>query len=652
MKCWFPLVVLVAITGRITAEEPHYGDALQQSIWFYDCQRSGALPKDFRVPWRGDSCLHDGTDIHRNLAGGWFDAGDHIKSSISIGYAMTMLAWALIEYPDAYQKTEQTAPLLATLRHAAEYTLRCFLNDRHGEYEFVLQIGKTEGERNDHSVWVPAEVVHLVTDRPTYRVTTAVPGPDVAGQVTAAWAAASIAFRQAGDRAFADQLLTQARKLFRFADEYEGKPGRHVLADGTIAQGALYRDETDAMDKVAWAACWLHQAETAARTPGYTGHYLKKAQTLAESAAYQRQYLGKHWAEFGMFRVDKGVSLLLARLTHKARWAHEVSQFLDWWTIGVGDRVRYTPGGLAWRQDWGPLRFAVNTAWFALVWADTIADTDSERAARLRAFATRQIGYVLGDNPQKRSYLVGFGAHPWPVAHHRTAHGPWAGWEHFDKNSPVYLPRMRHTLSGAMLGGPDAEDRFTPDIQDFKQNEVALDYQAALPGCLARLAQDHPASRKRSELIPKVPSEPQLFVEAKIEEAKTGQLRLQCRVVNASTWPAFVAENVSFRYTGLLPAGKTPRDVTAQAGAGTRCTVAAGPRDGQFVVTVTFPQHRLFPGGKGPAPRYEPYYQVETPLTITIHAGWNPASDPSGSWITRSDAQEWHRRPALPASGD
>ena len=190
-----PVLLLIAATAP--AAEPNYAEALQKSVYFYDCQRSGTLPEGFRVAWRGDSCLKDGADIGKELAGGWFDAGDHIKSNISTGYAMAMLAWALVEYPEASRETGQDKHLLAALRHAAGFTLESFLNDEHGKYEFVIQIGKTEGDRNDHSVWVPAEVVDRVTDRPTFRITTDVPGPDVAGHVAAGWAACSMAARNA-----------------------------------------------------------------------------------------------------------------------------------------------------------------------------------------------------------------------------------------------------------------------------------------------------------------------------------------------------------------------------------------------------------------------------------------------------------------------
>lgn len=38
----------------------NYKEALTKSIIFLECQRSGKLPSNNRVPWRGDSALDDG----------------------------------------------------------------------------------------------------------------------------------------------------------------------------------------------------------------------------------------------------------------------------------------------------------------------------------------------------------------------------------------------------------------------------------------------------------------------------------------------------------------------------------------------------------------------------------------------------------------
>lgn len=40
-----------------------YGTALTKSLLFFEGQRSGVLPKNQRVNWRGDSALKDGQDV-------------------------------------------------------------------------------------------------------------------------------------------------------------------------------------------------------------------------------------------------------------------------------------------------------------------------------------------------------------------------------------------------------------------------------------------------------------------------------------------------------------------------------------------------------------------------------------------------------------
>jgi len=41
-----------------------YGAALTKSLLYYEAQRSGKLPPNQRVQWRGDSGLKDGGDAH------------------------------------------------------------------------------------------------------------------------------------------------------------------------------------------------------------------------------------------------------------------------------------------------------------------------------------------------------------------------------------------------------------------------------------------------------------------------------------------------------------------------------------------------------------------------------------------------------------
>jgi Glycosyl hydrolase family 9 len=53
------------------ARDFDYAEVLQKALFFFDAQRSGHLPNDFRVPWRGDSALDDGKDAGVDLTGGY-----------------------------------------------------------------------------------------------------------------------------------------------------------------------------------------------------------------------------------------------------------------------------------------------------------------------------------------------------------------------------------------------------------------------------------------------------------------------------------------------------------------------------------------------------------------------------------------------------
>ena len=82
---------LVSTTG-ITVEPKNF--------LFLEANRSGALPADNRLEWRSDSTTNDGKDVGRDLAGGYFDAGDHIKFIQPMAFSNTMLAWGGADYKE------------------------------------------------------------------------------------------------------------------------------------------------------------------------------------------------------------------------------------------------------------------------------------------------------------------------------------------------------------------------------------------------------------------------------------------------------------------------------------------------------------------------------------------------------------------------
>ena len=53
---------------------------LGRTFLFLEAQRSGQLPDDHRVWWRGNSSQSDGADMGWDLSGGWFE-GDSVSRS-------------------------------------------------------------------------------------------------------------------------------------------------------------------------------------------------------------------------------------------------------------------------------------------------------------------------------------------------------------------------------------------------------------------------------------------------------------------------------------------------------------------------------------------------------------------------------------------
>lgn len=61
------LAGLVFFLVRQGKAQVDYKQALHQSLLYFEAQRSGKLPANQRVLWRGDSALKDGSDVGVSL---------------------------------------------------------------------------------------------------------------------------------------------------------------------------------------------------------------------------------------------------------------------------------------------------------------------------------------------------------------------------------------------------------------------------------------------------------------------------------------------------------------------------------------------------------------------------------------------------------
>lgn len=117
--------------------------------------------------------------------------------------------------------------------------------------------------------------------------------------------------------------------------------------------------------------------------------------------------------------------------------------------------------------------------------------TTSITTDKMVALAKKQVDYILGENPEKMSYMVGFGdKYPMHV-HHRGSSLP-SVHAHPDRisctNGFHYLYSTSpnpNILVGAILGGPDSKDTFSDDRTNYQQSEPATYINAPFVGALA-----------------------------------------------------------------------------------------------------------------------------------------------------------------------
>src|SRR5262245_8060661 len=590
----------------------NYAEALQKAVFFYEAQISGPKPSFSRVTWRGDSAMQDGADVGRNLTGGWFDAGDHVKFGFAMASSATMLAWGGVEYRDVYQSKSQLTHLLNNLRFVNDYFIRAHTAPN----ELWGQVGSGG---SDHSFWGSAEVMHLRTTRPSARITATCGGSDLAAETAAAMAASSIVFRPT-DPTYADTLLTHSRQLFAFAEATHPSFYVDCIPD---AQGFYNSRFGNPNDEMAWAAAWLFRATGEAafltRARALYATMCKETGTTTPCFTWSQSWNDKHF----------GTYVMMAQATGEAAFHTDVQRRLDYSSVGVGRTTRTTPGGLMFVDGFGPIRYATNAAFLALVYSDLIG-TSHPLYTRYHDFAKRQVDYALGANPRNSSYVVGFGANPPRNPHHRTAHGT-------SNNNPTGEPNpSRHTLYGGLVGGPDANDAWADNRNDFQRTEVATDFNAGLADALARLALEFGGNPLANFPVAETP-EDEIFIDAQINVQGQNFTEIRAFLTNQSAWPSRILSQGTFRYYFTLEPGVTPAQVTLQ-GNFNQCGSGnlSGPTlfsGSTYFVTVSCVRTNIYPGGQDVF-RREVQFRIAVPANVP--GNWDTSNDYSFQGLTTS----------------
>ncbi|KAG6522332.1 hypothetical protein ZIOFF_019471 [Zingiber officinale] len=196
------LVLMLCLAGQAFSQID-YGNALTKSLLFFEAQRSGKLPADQRVTWRGDSAIGDGSEAGVDLAGGYYDAGDNVKFGFPYAFAVTSLAWSVVEFGSQLQAKNELNNALAAVKWGTDYLLKAHA----GPQLLYVEVG--DGN-SDHACWQRPE--DMTTPRTVYKIDEANHGSDVAAETAAALAAASIAFKSS-NAGYSATLLSHSKQI-------------------------------------------------------------------------------------------------------------------------------------------------------------------------------------------------------------------------------------------------------------------------------------------------------------------------------------------------------------------------------------------------------------------------------------------------------
>lgn len=587
-------VLLVSIIpSAVSAEENNfnYVDAFAKSILFYEANWCGPDAGNNRIKWRGPCHCDDGKDVGLDLTGGFHDCGDHVKFGLPQCASASTLAWAYYEFKDTFIAKGQDGYMLNILKHFCDYFMKCFPD----KTTFYYQVG--DGDV-DHQYWGPPEL--QTYDRPAYYVATpSNPGSDVAGDAAATLALMYLNYKDK-DSTYAEKCLTYAKDLYDFGMTYRGN-----------SKGQSYYLPRTYLDELMWGSIWLYVATNDSK-------YMDNVEKLmVEKGIAGGNSFNDNWTQCWDY-VLTGVFTKLATLSTNPLYKSIADDHIDYWQ----NRLKTTPGGLKYLDSWGVCKYPAAESMVQLVYYKYFGNE------KCLDFAKGQIDYILGDNPNNMSYMVGFGDNYPKQPHHRASSGALEGPPADEKKE---LPQ-RHILYGALVGGADMNDEYHDNVNEYVYSETGLDYNAGLVGALAGMSQYFGGNQVPGP-TPGIEGEPtQYYTDAKIYKQSSEGLTIDLNLYNVVTTPPQYESGLSYKYfvdlsefasSGITPAKFDTKVYYSPAGAKISEVKPWDADQNIYYVEVTFPDSKLY------ARTYVQFaiYNYETKL-------WDSSNDFSAKGLT------------------
>ena len=466
----------LTFTNSFALSDDDFIEAAWMTTRFYGAQRSGQGPNwildgtNNPTSFTGDK--YNGKDV----SGGWFDCGDHVMYGQSQGFASYVLALSFAEFTKGYYdlytgdytdyksskdytrkggKPNDVRDLLEELRYEADFWVKAAID----ENNFVTVKGNGN---QDHNKWVTAgAMTKLGTgDGGEPREITG----NANDSYTPGMAAAMLAVmaRMDPDESAREKYLKAAKTAFAYSKKkngvtnsqgfYESSWWQGIYADGPcLAAMELFRTTRDS------------SYVTEARKYYDKIDFEKNSFTrLSYSDASPITYI------LGDFYFKWHPQGDLAGSENYLENMYNLPEYKDSKGIFTKDA----------KEAGFPTRSPSGGAFLYALYAKFSKDKTYDEAIE------KNIAYLLGDNSNKKSYVVGYtrnGVNAPTRPHHRGYYGNEDAGR--DVNGVGSAPE-KNKLLGGMIAGNFSSGNHDGNVSNWQVNEVCVDINAPLVGAL------------------------------------------------------------------------------------------------------------------------------------------------------------------------
>ena len=465
-----------AFTNSFALSDDDFIEAAWMTTRFYGAQRSGQGPNwildgtNNPTSFTGDK--YNGKDV----SGGWFDCGDHVMYGQSQGFASYVLALSFAEFTKGFYdlytgdytdykaskdytrkggKPNKIRDLLEELRYEADFWVKAAIDEGH----FVTVKG--DGNK-DHNKWVTAGAMSKLGngDGGEPRDITATADDSFTPGMAAAMLA--VMARIDPDESAREKYLKAAKTAFAYAKKHNGVTNSQGFYEKSWWQG-IYADGP------CLAAMELYRTTL-------DSSYAKEAKTYYDKIDFEKN----SWTRLSYSDASPITYILgdfyfkwhpkgdLAGSETYLENMYNLPEDKDSKGIFLKDA----------KESGFPTRSPSGGAFLYALYAKFAKDKSYDSAIE------KNIAYLLGDNSNKKSYVVGYtrnGVNAPTRPHHRGYYGNEDPGR--DVNGVGSAPE-KNKLLGGMIAGNFSSGSHDGNVSNWQVNEVCVDINAPLVGAL------------------------------------------------------------------------------------------------------------------------------------------------------------------------